>query len=183
MRARALSTRHTRSCAVMPGCHRQAQGLRPAISERLFAPVHACRCCGLPSPCQSAPGSPSLGSIYRRSRPRITTRYTYDKRSAYLSPIAAWHVDNSGFLCMHRMRLALSQVKALLWLRPGSVIPSISTMCAQARRRCAQVIHMFVHRQQGSSPLAGLAGRTGSARRYLPARPARRMGLAASSLR
>jgi hypothetical protein len=68
----------------MPGCHRQAQGWRPAISERLFAPVHACRCCGLPSPCQSAPGSPSLGFIYRRSRPRITTGYTCDKRSAYL---------------------------------------------------------------------------------------------------
>jgi hypothetical protein len=53
---------------------------------------------------------------------------------------------------MHRVRLALSQVKPLSWLRPGSGIPSISTAYAQARRRCAQVIHMFVHRQQGSSP-------------------------------
>jgi hypothetical protein len=34
----------------------------------------------------------------------------------------------------------------------GCEIPSISTVCTQAKRRCAQVIHMFVHRQQGSSP-------------------------------
>ena len=73
------------------------------------------------------------------------------------------------------MRLALSQVKALSWLRPGSGIPSISTAYAQARRRCAQVIHMFVHRQQGSSPVAWLAGSSGSARRCLRARPAGRM--------
>ena len=84
-------------------------------------------------------------------------------------------MDNSDFLCMHRMRLALSQVKARSWLRPGSGIPSISTAYAQARRRCAQVIHMFVHRRQGSSPVAGLAGSRGSARRCLRARPAGRM--------
>jgi len=62
---------------------------------------------------------------------------------------------------MHRTRLALSQLKGLLWLRPGSGIPSISTAYAQARRRCAQVIHMFVHRRQGSSPVAGLPSRPG----------------------
>ena len=45
-------------------------------------------------------------------------------------------------------------------------------MYAQARRRCAQVIHMFVHRQQGSSPVAWLAGSSGSARLCLRARPA-----------
>ncbi len=83
-------------------------------------------------------------------------------------------MDNSGFLCMHRMRLALSQVEALPWQRPGSGIPSISTEYAQARRRCAQVIHMFVHRQQESSP-AWLAGSSGSARRCLRARPVGRM--------
>jgi hypothetical protein len=58
-------------------------------------------------------------------------------------------VDNSGFLCLHRMRLALSQVRALSRLQPGSGIPSISTAYAQAWRHCAQVIHMFVHRQHG----------------------------------
>ncbi len=63
-----------------------------------------------------------------------------------------------------------SQVNALSWLRPGSGIPSISTVYAQALRRCAQVIHTFVHRQQESSPLAGLAGSSGSARRCLHAR-------------
>jgi hypothetical protein len=83
---------------VMPGSYRQAQGLRPAVRKRLFAPVHACRCCGLPSPCQSAPGSPSLGFIYRRSRPRITTRFTYDKCSAYLLTVTVWRVDNYRFL-------------------------------------------------------------------------------------
>ncbi len=73
------------------------------------------------------------------------------------------------------MRLALSQVKAQSWLRPSSGIPSISTAYAQARRRCAQVIHMFVHRQQGSSPVAWLAGSSGSVHRCLRARPASRM--------
>ena len=46
----------------------------------------------------------------------------------------------------------LSQVEALFRLRSGSGIPNISTEYAQVRHRCAQVIHMFVHRQ-GSNPL------------------------------
>ena len=45
----------------------------------------------------------------------------------------------------------LSQVNAPFWFRLACGIPSISTVYAQAWRRCAQVIHMFVHRQQGSS--------------------------------
>ena len=76
---------------------------------------------------------------------------------------------------MHSVRLALSQVKFLSGCGTGSRIPSISTAYAQARGRCAQVIHMFVHRQQGSSPLAVLAGSSGSARRCLRAWPAGRM--------
>lgn len=39
-------------------------------------------------------------------------------------------------------------------MRLGSEIPSISTVHAQAQRCCAQVIHIFVHSQQASSPLA-----------------------------
>ena len=81
----------------MPGCYWQAQGSRPAFSKRLFAPVHACRRCGLPSPCQSAPGSPSLVFINRQSRPRITTRFTYDKCSAYLLTVTVRRVDNYRF--------------------------------------------------------------------------------------
>ena len=76
---------------------------------------------------------------------------------------------------MHRVRIAFSQVKALSCLRPGSGIPSISTAYAQARRRCAQVIHMFVHRQQEGSPVAWPADSSRSARRCLRPRPARRM--------
>jgi hypothetical protein len=53
---------------------------------------------------------------------------------------------------MHRVRLALSQVKAPSQVQPGREIPRISTGCAQDRRCCAQVIHMFVHREQGSGP-------------------------------
>ena len=53
---------------------------------------------------------------------------------------------------MHRMLLTLSLVKALFWLRLGCGIPSISTVCTQAQSRCAQVIHMFVHRQQRRVP-------------------------------
>jgi hypothetical protein len=38
-----------------------------------------------------------------------------------------------------------SQVKAPVMALPGNGIPSISPMCAQARRRFTQVIHMVVH--------------------------------------
>ncbi len=65
---------------------------------------------------------------------------------------------------MHRPDFALSQVNALFWFRLGCEIPSISTVYAQAWRRCAQVIHMFVHRQQGSRSSDRLAGSSGSAR-------------------
>jgi hypothetical protein len=65
----------------------------------------------------------------------------------------ARHVDNSRFLCMHRHDSRSPQVNAHFWLRLGRGIPSISTAYAQAWRRCAQVIHMFVHRHQGSSRL------------------------------
>ncbi len=75
---------------------------------------------------------------------------------------------------MHRTRLALSQVKALSRLRPGSGIPSISTAYAQAWRRCAQVIHMLVHRQRGrqSCLLAGWQQRIGRAGAGVPDRSA-----------
>lgn len=66
----------------------------------------------------------------------------------------------------------LSQVNALFGLRLACGIPSISTAYAQAWRRCAQVIHMFVHRQQGSSPARRLAGSSGSARAPVLAGPA-----------
>ena len=42
-------------------------------------------------------------------------------------------------------------------MRPGRGIPSISTAYAQARRHYAQVIHMFVHRQQDGWQPAGAA--------------------------
>jgi hypothetical protein len=45
VQAKALSNS---AYVVMPGCYWQAQGSRPAISKRLFAPVHACRRCGVP---------------------------------------------------------------------------------------------------------------------------------------
>ena len=110
VRARALSVAY----AVVPSSHRQAQGSRPAVSICLFAPAHACRCCGLPSPCHSAPGSPSLVFINRQSRPRITTRFTYDKCSAYLFIVTVRRVDNYRFSFTHRARTAASQVRALL---------------------------------------------------------------------
>ena len=56
-------------------------------------------------------------------------------------------MDNSRFLCMHRVWVALSQVKGLVMGAAGGGIHSISTAYAQARRCCAQVVHMFVHRQ------------------------------------
>lgn len=77
---------------------------------------------------------------------------------------------------MHRHDSRSPQVNAYFWLRLGRGIPSISTAYAQAWRRCAQVIHMFVHRQPGSSRLVcGQAARIGTVRRYLQARPTRRV--------
>jgi len=125
------------------------------------APPCAC------SPLSKRPGSPSLVISFPRSRCRITKGYTCDKHSAHLSPIAARHVDNSGFLCMHRRGWRFSQVRGLPWMRLGSEIPSISTAHAQAQRCCAQVIHIFVHSQQASSPLAGPTDSSRSARRRL----------------
>ena len=72
----------------------------------------------------------------------------------FIRHFAARHVDNSNIPRIHRTRLALSQVEALFRLRSDSGIPSISTAYAQVRPHCAQVIHIFVHRQ-GSNPLAG----------------------------
>lgn len=83
--------------------------------------------------------------INRRSRPQITTGYTLDKCSAYLSAVAARCVDNSGSLFMHTACAALSQVKTPLWGHSGNGIPSISPICAQARRTFTQVIHTVVH--------------------------------------
>jgi hypothetical protein len=77
---------------------------------------------------------------------------------------------------MHRHDSRFPQVNAYFWLRLGRGIPSISTAYAQAWRRCAQVIHMFVHRQQGSSRVVcGQAARIGTVRWYLQARPTRRV--------
>ena len=52
----------------------------------------------------------------------------------------------------------LSQVKGPPWVRSGSGIPSISTAYAQAQCCCAQVIHIFMHSQRISIPLAVPAG-------------------------
>ena len=124
-------------------------------------PVGVCRLRAC-APLSKRPGSPSLVLVFPPSRRRITTGYTCDKHSAHLSSIATQHVDNSGFLRMHRAWPALSQVKAPSHVRPGSGIPSISTAHAQAQCRCAQVIHMFMHSQQVGL-LAVLAGSSGSA--------------------
>lgn len=53
------------------------------------------------------------------------------------------------------------------WFRMARGIPSISTAYAQAWRRCAQVIHMVVHRQQGAAvKSAGQAAADRHGRRY-----------------
>jgi len=119
------------------------------------------------APLSKRPGSPSLFSVFPQSRRRITTGYTCDKHSAHLSSIAARHVDNSRFLRMHRHDCRFSQVKRPPWMRLGSGIPSISTAHAQAQCCCSQVIHIFVHRQQVSSPVAVPTDSSRSARRCL----------------
>jgi hypothetical protein len=131
------------------------------------------------APLSKRPGSPSLFSVFPRSRHRITTRYTRDKHSAHLSHIATWHVDNSGFLCVHRRGWRFSQVKGPAWMRPGSGIPSISTAHPQAKCCCTQVIHIFVHsgrqaallpcwQQPVSAPVLAVTQRQGRTRGYGP---------------
>jgi hypothetical protein len=72
-------------------------GSRPAVIMRLFAPVHACRCCGLP-PLVKVPRAHRLWVfINRQSRHRITTGFTYDKCSAYLLTVTVRRVDNYRF--------------------------------------------------------------------------------------
>ena len=65
--------------------------------------------------------------------------------------ITAWRVDNFARYFMHRAGTAISQVKALLYVRPRGIIPSISPRRTQALRRFAQVIHTVVHKQAGKS--------------------------------
>ena len=77
-------------------------------------------------------------------------------------------------------RIVLSQVNALLRARPGNTIPSISPMCAQARRRFTQVMHMVMHskadntfscragRQRAGAGGAGPHRRPGSAADHRP---------------
>lgn len=131
------------------GRYREAPACRqrtPGVSRKA--------CAAFALPLSKRPGSPSLVSVFPRSRRRITTGYTCDKHSAHLSHIAARHVDNSEFLRMHRRGWRFPQVKGPPWTRPGSRIPSISTAHAQDQCCCAQVIHSVVHSQQVSSPLA-----------------------------
>jgi len=171
------------SCRAVIGRHGD-RGLPSASAW--FVPVRACRYRGLPSPCQSAPGSPFVGFIDRRFRPRITAGYICGKRSAYLCAIAAWRVDSFAFFSVHSAWIVLSQVNALLRTRPGNTIPSISPMCAQAWRRFTQVIHMVMHstadntfscravRQRVSVPVLARGGRPAGRRSGLGHRPRRR---------
>ena len=171
------------SCRAVIGRHGD-RGLPSASAW--FIPVRACRYRGLPSPCQSAPGSPFVGFIDRRFRPRITAGYICGKRSAHLCAIAAWRVDSFAFFSVHRAWIALSQLNALLPARPGNTIPSISPMCAQAWRRFTQVIHMVMHstarntfscravRQRVSVPVLARGGRPAGRRSGLGHRPRRR---------
>src|SRR5215469_3909508 len=48
---------------------------------------------------------------------------------------------------MHRLWIAISQVKAPFYASPGNTIPSLSPRHTQAMRCFAQVIHMVMHSQ------------------------------------
>jgi hypothetical protein len=115
----------------------------PGLTVSRFRPFH-----GPDSELQQDKHAINIRLIYHRLRHRI--------------------VDNSRFLWMHRVQVALSQVKALSWVRPCSGIPSISTRT----HRLSAVAHnsstCLCTASKGSSPLAALAGRCGSARQRLP---------------
>jgi hypothetical protein len=130
------------SCRAVTGRHgdRGLPQRAPGLSRCTCAASAAC-----PLPLLKRPGLTVCGFIYRRFRLRITAGYICGKRSAYLCAIAAWRVDSFAFFSVHRAWIALSQVTALLPARPAHTIPSISPMCAQARRRFTQVIHMVMH--------------------------------------
>ena len=163
----AASAAYT-SCRAVIGRHgdRGLPQRAPGLSRCTCAASAAC------PPLVKAPRAHRLWvSLIDGSGPGITAGYICGKRSAYLCAIAAWRVDSFAFFSIHRARIALSQVKALLRARPGNTIPSISPMCAQARRRFTQVIHMVVHskacntfscragRQRVSVPVLARGGR------------------------
>ena len=157
-RPRLRSRRRGRLCAGRAAVIGRYRTCQPTVSERLVCPGGVCRRCACAPLSKSTRAHHLWVQCFHDPHAELQRDKLPINVRLILLPIAAWHVDNSGLLCMHRVRLALSQVKALSWLWPCSGIPSISTAYAQARRRCAQVVHMFVHRQQGSSPGAG-AGR------------------------
>ena len=147
-----------RGVDVMPDCHRQAQGSRPAISERLVCPGARVPRVRLALPLSSAPGSPSVGSLIDGSgpgsRPDI---FAVNVRLIYaLLRRGVW--TNSGAFSVHRALIALPQVKALLRARPVTRSPAFPPRRAQARRRFTQVIHMVVH-SKACNTFSSRAGR------------------------
>lgn len=67
-------------------------------------------------------------------------------------------MDNSRFLHMHRMWIAASQVKALLWTRLAAESPAFPPCVHRLGRLFAQVIHMLMHRNPVSRLPAGTPG-------------------------
>ena len=86
--------------------------------------------------------SGALGSESRLDIFAVNVRFIYAllRRGVWTIPVS---------FSVHRVWIALSQVKALLWARPGNTIPSISPIRAQVRGHFAQVIHMVVHSKAG----------------------------------
>lgn len=67
-------------------------------------------------------------------------------------------MDNSRFLHMHRMWIAASQVKALLWTRLAAESPAFPPCVHRLGHLFAQVIHMLMHRNPVSRLPAGTPG-------------------------
>jgi hypothetical protein len=132
-RVREVPARRTCHAGLSPA----GTGIAACLSEGLVWPGARMPLARRSLPLSKRPGLTVYGFTNRRFRLQITAGYICGKRSAYLCAIAAWRVDSFAFFSVHRARIALSQVEALLPARPGNGIPSISE-CAH---RPGTVLH------------------------------------------
>ena len=142
VQARALPPRHTRSCRAVTGRHRD----RVLPSASACSPWCTRAAVAASPPLVKVPRAHRLWVfINRRSRSRITTGFTYDKRSAYLLGVTVWRVDNyRSFLYAQGPDRNLPGEGPVM--RTGRQHdPQHFSQHTQDLRRFAQVIHMAVH--------------------------------------
>ncbi len=159
---------------VMPGCHRQAQGSRSAVSERLVCPGARVPLLRLALPLSKRPGAHRFwvsfidGSGFELQLDilAINVRLIYEllRRGVWTIPV---------FLHAQGVDRALpgeGPVMGAAWQRSPQHFP----VCTQARRRFTQVVHMVVHSKPVRVLLAGWQAAAGQRAGACVTQPAHR---------